>query len=515
MASEMSFRNPSAAMPSSLDSVLTPHGALRIERSDAGVPVDEATADRLEAAFAAGEGHGLLQLGLAEAGSRLPPDFAFWRAFAMRFVATLCASGADAVSPPTPDEDALRALADEAPPMRGGEYLDAARLNALWRALQQAFAAERAESGLSVEAFLAARDSRWRLVGRVHLNLAENRKDSERPFAFLATYVSGLAAHGSLRHAPLGVALREYADAGAKRDLLKLLEPVSRASERCAWLKAIVDTGEIFHPLRWTPNEALQFLTDAEVLDQTGLVVRMPASWPAGRPSRPTIEASVGANAPTRVGAAQVLDFSVEVSLDGAPLTNEEIAFLLAATDGLALLRGKWVEIDPARLQATLDRYAEIERLASTEGVSFGQAMRLLAGADIGADEAGAPSQAAWAHVTAGPWLAQTLAACRNPAAIDALDPGAALKATLRPYQDAGLRWLAFLSRHGLGACLADDMGLGKTIQVLALLLAIRQCETERRSNLIVAPVRVVFEKRARSTTMMLMGCCGVMGKAP
>ena len=117
--------------------------------------------------------------------------------------------------------------------MRGGEYLDAGRLGALWEQLARAFEAERGESGLSVGAFLAARDSRWRQVGRVHLNLAENRKDGERPFAFLATYASSLTAHGALRHAPLGAALREYAGAGAKRELLTLLEPVSRAGESC------------------------------------------------------------------------------------------------------------------------------------------------------------------------------------------------------------------------------------------------------------------------------------------
>jgi non-specific serine/threonine protein kinase len=49
--------------------------------------------------------------------------------------------------------------------------------------------------------------------------------------------------------------------------------------------------------------------------------------------------------------------------------------------------------------------------------------------------------------------------------------PGAALHATLRPYQETGVRWLHFLSQLGLGACLADDMGLGKTIQVISLLL--------------------------------------------
>ena len=44
------------------------------------------------------------------------------------------------------------------------------------------------------------------------------------------------------------------------------------------------------------------------------------------------------------------------------------------------------------------------------------------------------------------------------------------LKAVLRPYQQTGFNWLAFLYDHGLGGVLADDMGLGKTVQTLALI---------------------------------------------
>lgn len=46
----------------------------------------------------------------------------------------------------------------------------------------------------------------------------------------------------------------------------------------------------------------------------------------------------------------------------------------------------------------------------------------------------------------------------------------ASLRATLRPYQVEGYRWLTFLYEHRMGGILADDMGLGKTVQALALL---------------------------------------------
>ena len=64
---------------------------------------------------------------------------------------------------------------------------------------------------------------------------------------------------------------------------------------------------------------------------------------------------------------------------------------------------------------------------------------------------------------------------CASRTGSRSADPGEALRGTLRPYQRAGVEWLYLLTRLGLGACLADDMGLGKTIQVLSLLLVLKQ----------------------------------------
>ncbi|MEZ4966121.1 MAG: DEAD/DEAH box helicase [Saprospiraceae bacterium] len=52
-----------------------------------------------------------------------------------------------------------------------------------------------------------------------------------------------------------------------------------------------------------------------------------------------------------------------------------------------------------------------------------------------------------------------------------AFSPSEQLRATLRPYQLRGVKWLIGHYHHGFGACLADDMGLGKTLQTIAVLL--------------------------------------------
>ena len=168
--------------------------------------------------------------------------------------------------------------------MTGAEYLTAAVLERLWDELDAAFRTELAESKASVQDFLQRRNPAWNLVGRVHFNLAENRKDDEAPFAFLATYTTRLSAHAKAQHLPLGQALREYAGAANKPRLLSLLLPVQRAAESCPWLKSMVDAGEIFHPLRWTPAEAFQLLTDLPRLEAAGVVVRVPGGM-AGEPS--------------------------------------------------------------------------------------------------------------------------------------------------------------------------------------------------------------------------------------
>jgi non-specific serine/threonine protein kinase len=359
--------------------------------------------------------------------------------------------------------------------------------------MDASFDAELAGAKLSVQEFLKGRHPAWNLVGRVHFNLAENRKDEVTPFAFLATYTTRLSAEAKAQHVPLGKALQEYAGARNRERLLSLLLPVQRAAEHCAWLKAMVDAGEIFHPLRWSPQQALQFLKDVPALENAGVAVRMPANWRMNRPARPKVRATVGGRLPSQVGMDALLDFQMDVTLDGEKLSAAEIKRLLAHSDGLVLIRGKWVEVDHERLRRTLDRFEAIEGRAAADGLSFGEAMRMLAGAGIAENDPGAQADIDWSQTVAGPWLAETLAALRRPGGLARIDPGKSLQGTLRPYQLAGVQWLYLLTQLRLGACLADDMGLGKTIQVLSLLLMLKnEAGDKRKPCLLVAPASLL-----------------------
>ncbi len=475
---------------------LTPHGRL-VAEPDADALLDAGLVRRLAEAFGRGSGHGLLRLGGGEVGARLSPVLLWWGAFAARYLTGVCqhAGGAEATAAlpdvPPPEASECASLLLTAPLMPGAEYLTQEVLVALWNETARACGVGLAAAGGDLQSFLKRLNPAWNLVGRVHFNLAENRGDPDAPFAFLVTYTTRLSAHGKAQHLPLGQALQEFSGARNRSRLLSLLLPVQRAAEQCPWLKAMVDDGEVFHPLRWTPAEAARFLGSVPALEGAGVMVRMPASWPASRPPRPQVSAVVGARPPSALGLSGLLDFRMSVTLNGERLSQRELASLLSGTESLVLLRGRWVEVDRERLRRTLEQFREAERIAARDGLDFAAAMRLLAGAAVGTEaEKGLDRE--WSRVTAGPWLAETLRALRAP--IGGGSAAAPLNGILRPYQRAGTQWLHLLAGLGLGACLADDMGLGKTIQVLALLLLERRQGqgAARQPSLLVAPASLL-----------------------
>ena len=224
-----------SGLTTALAPMLTPHGRLLLEQAGDAAALSPELCERLRESFARGHGHGLLQLGAGEVNTRLSPVFGYWREFAARYVTAVCAQQdveegrSLPVLPPPPEED-LKSLALAAPPMTGVEYLTESVLRILWDAIDAGFRLELSESKESVQDFLKRKNPAWNLVGRVHFNLGENRKDAEAPFAFLATYTTRLSAQAKAQHLPLGRALGEYAGAANKPGLLSLLMPERRAA---------------------------------------------------------------------------------------------------------------------------------------------------------------------------------------------------------------------------------------------------------------------------------------------
>jgi SNF2 family DNA or RNA helicase len=250
-------------------------------------------------------------------------------------------------------------------------------------------------------------------------------------------------------------------------------------------------------------------LTSVPQMEEAGLVVRVPDWWKARQSTRPEVQVRIGQKQASQVGMDSLLDFTSELALDGEPLTNAERQQILQATDGLSLLRGKWVEVDQEKLQQALEHWSQVEQQFS-DGVDFIQGMRMLAGVRFGKDDAD-DGATGWTRVTAGDWLNETLQQLRDPSGVIGCEPGRDLNATLRPYQADGVRWLWFMTRLGLGACLADDMGLGKTIQIIDLLLTLKSEEAgkngkgKHKGSERTSPSRIKMQEPATQPSLLIV----------
>jgi len=498
-------------------SVITPTGNLIVETvddaDDRRATSQAASQQDLQAAFEDSSAAGLLSLASGSLHAELPAEFVYWREFAQRFFHEVCglgeeelrravasskARGAGAVEPP--HELTLIGLIENAPPMRGLEYLTPDVLRGLWSDLQAMVLEQAAAFGEGPAAYLRSLNPLWNLLGRVTFHLAENKRDPDRPFAFLATYTHRMSAKAKLQHLPLAEALKQYVGEKNQAKLAALLEPVQKAAAKSELVRELLDSRQLFQPQALTISQAHRFLTSVPPMEEAGLVVRVPDWWKARQSTRPEVQVRIGQKPASQVGMNSLLDFTSELALDGEPLTNEERQQILQATDGLSWLRGKWVEVDQEKLRQALEHWSQVEQQFA-DGVDFIQGMRMLAGVRLGKDEAD-DSMAGWTRVTAGDWLNETLQQLRDPSGVVGCEPGRDLNATLRPYQVDGVRWLWFMTRLGLGACLADDMGLGKTIQIIDLLLTLkreepRQCNDSRsqadgRTSLLIVPASLV-----------------------
>ncbi|RRJ98826.1 hypothetical protein Ga0100230_010890 [Opitutaceae bacterium TAV3] len=370
----------------------------------------------------------LLALATCALDSPLPPAGLFWREFARRYFTQLCHLPEDTTAlataaPPAPaliappDTATLNALADTAPPMRGAEYLRPDILATLWTALDALAQAGIRTTPGGPPAWLRAQNPLWHLVGRVTFHLAENKRDPQRPFAFLATYTHRISDQARPQYLPLGRALQEYA--GHRDTLLALLAPVQRAATRSPLVRELVDTQRIFQPQTWTPRDAHRFLKDISAFEESGLLVRVPDWWKNGQPTRPRVNVTIGGKPPGGLGLNALLDFDIGLSLDGEPITEEEWARIAASDGGLVLLKGRWVEVDPEKIRHVLEHWKTLERARRDGGITLAEGLRLLAGAatDSATPEPANATLREWSHINAGDWLSTTLATLRNSAA--------------------------------------------------------------------------------------------------
>ena len=368
-----------------------------------------------------------------------------------------------------PSGETVEALLRAVPFAIGAEYIDTNWIRGIFKQLLGVFSKEISNYNGTVEMYLTEKSQHLHVPERIFFHLVENR-DTDFPFAFLATYATR-DTEGRVIHVPLKYALTEYKNEREK--LLMLLSCLNRAAEVSELIGGFIESGEMFHPLRLTAEEAYTFLKDIEAIENTGILCRIP-NWWKKKASSLSLEASLGDDKPSMLGFDTLISVQPRLTVDGMELSEADIRQLLEQTEGLALLKGKWVEVDHAKLRELLQKMEEFP-----EKVTLLDAMQLELGQESGKLEEGIT-------VSNGEWLSEFLMHLRKPETIRKAAVPKSFHATLRPYQKNGYTWLNYMDKLGFGACLADDMGLGKTVQVLAYLEKMRTADKAARVLLVL-----------------------------
>lgn len=382
------------------------------------------------------------------------------------------------------EAEEIKRLLRNAPYMNGIEYLNQDWIEKIWHRLNDVFLTEIKTYTGSVADFFTSQNPAIHPVGRVFFHLVENKKEDEYPFAFLATYSSDITDNGKSKHLPLKNALVEYKD--NNKQLLKLLSTVHKTSKNSTFISGLVDSGDIFHPIRLTSDEAYTFLKEIPLYEDSGILCRIPDWWKTQSNSL-KISINIGSKTPSQLGFDAIVDFNTQLSLGDETITVEELEKLLSETEGLAFIKGKWVEVDHERLKETLNAYKQAQEFMNKSDMNMIKAMRFQLNAS---KKLNISEEACELEISNGEWLNTVIAKLIHPDEIGPVSSGENFQTSLRNYQQKGVSWLNFMKKLGLGACLADDMGLGKTIQVIALLNYIRTHKNEK--TLLVVPTSLI-----------------------
>ena len=252
---------------------------------------------------------------------------------------------------------------------------------------------------------------------------------------------------------------------------LQVFEPIGRGLDAAAP-----------ETMQLTPAEAFVLVrTAAALLRDVGVGVVLPASLSGGLASR--LGLAIEAELPERsrgFSLGESLQWSWELMIGGVTLTLRDLERLSAKRSPLVQHKGAWIELRPSDLK-NAERFC-----AADPSLSLDDALRLTA------SDGDTLMRLPVHRFSAGPRLHAVLEQYHQQKAPDPLPAPEGFAGQLRPYQERGLGWLAFLHRFDQGACLADDMGLGKTVQLLAFLQHLKVEQELKRPVLLVAPTSVL-----------------------
>ncbi|MCL2684415.1 MAG: SNF2-related protein, partial [Synergistaceae bacterium] len=236
--------------------------------------------------------------------------------------------------------------------------------------------------------------------------------------------------------------------------------------------------GAMFHPVResldsaapegcaMSHSDVADFLQNcAPLLPEMGVDIQYPDWWVAEARDLLSIKGTQGDGDDA---------YKWKLAWRGRVLSAGELNALFSAVNPFVQIREEWVFMPREHLEEISSHIDGLpERLSMTEAAKLAIKDPFVDGFEQ------------------MPELESVCEALRKGTPPEILDVPGDIRGELRPYQQRGYSWLAFLSGLGIGACLADDMGLGKTLQTLAL---VRRCRDlgNNRPVMLICPTSVI-----------------------
>lgn len=176
----------------------------------------------------------------------------------------------------------------------------------------------------------------------------------------------------------------------------------------------------------------------------------------------------------SKMSLEDILEFSYEIAIGNEKISLEEFNKLVETSNGLIKYKNKYVLIDKEESKKIFEQIAKanfksLSRMELIHASMSGQ----LAQYDFDYDDA----------------FARVIQYFTKPIEVT---PPETLKGDLRPYQQTGLKWLWTNVSKGFGVCMADDMGLGKTIQIISLILKMKEEGNLKKPVLVICPTTLM-----------------------
>ncbi len=176
----------------------------------------------------------------------------------------------------------------------------------------------------------------------------------------------------------------------------------------------------------------------------------------------------------SNISLSSIFDFSFQVSIGDEKVSVEEFEKLIKDANGIIEFKNKYILIDQSEAQSIINKLKnpKIDKITRMEMLHAAFSGHL--------NEYEFDYDEAFANIVKD--IGKTVE----------VSVPETLNGELRPYQIGGLKWLYTNTTKGFGSCIADDMGLGKTIQVISLILKLKEEGTLKAPVLVICPTTLM-----------------------